>query len=425
MSYLGDRIDQMAMIQVLSIGATAAMMAHHTNMITFWATLPYVCMSPFVGALIDRYDRRRLMILMDVFRGSVVLVLPLIIGPGSHPYVIYLIIGLIGMSTSIFAPAKSAFIPEIVPGRHLLRANSVSATMGMLTLLFGTVIGGWMVAIFGYRPSLLIDAGTYFFSAVMLASVVVPRWEQAAIVRRERELRQEGTYFRNIKDGFSFILHNRIPAVCVLLDSWFFLVGGFLFTGINSIIDERLVPAAALTQQLAEKHSIVILANSYGSLGLGLAVGGVLTGRFASRVRLRYLLMACFLGAGICMALLTCVYVPVKAYLTLWALGFCAGGVVVVIETVLQKSVPDEVRGRVFALNTLLLNTTLLISIAAGTETMDKHWLGGSAALLVSAAAVVGGALVAWAGMPPDTTIVHLRPPHFVLPKEYKKDADA
>lgn len=391
-SYLGDRIDQMAMITIVSMGVSRAAGSDRANMITFWATLPYVMVSPFAGVIIDRYCRRKMMVLMDVLRAAAVLIVPFVVSPGVHPWIVYAVIGLIGAATSIFAPAKSAFIPEIVERDHLLRANSVTSIMGTLTVLFGTVIGGELVARIGYRPSLVIDGLSYLFSAAMLLWIRVPGRERSETEARWRELKAEGGFFSNIRDGFRYVTGKRVPGMCVFLDSWFFLVGGILFTLINKIVYLRITPAGA-----DESRTIEYLGYAYGALGIGLALGGVLTGRYGNRLRLRWLLSGCFCGAALFMFALILKAHPVLIYAFLFGVGYAAGGVVVCIETTLQKAVPDEIRGRVFALNNLLLNTTLLVSIALGTFILEYRFLGVDQTLLATALLTLAGAgVVLW-----------------------------
>jgi MFS family permease len=429
-SYLGDRIDQMAMIAVVSAGATAARGADHAILITFWATLPYVVLSPFAGPLVDRFDRRRLMILMDLARAAVVLAVPFVLHPHSQPWAVYVVVGMIGAATCVFAPAKSAFIPEIVPREHLLRANSVTSTMGTLTVLAGTVLGGslvvamskpnWLVDALaplfaraklppGLAVTLAIDGATYLFSALMLMWIRMPRMERLIVRDRREDLRREGGFFDTVKDGLLFLRARRLPAMCVLLDSWFFLAGGILFSAVTKVVYLRLCP---YDPSAGPRH----LGFAYGALGAGLAAGGILTGRLGARVELGVLVGGCFAAAA---ALMLALAVPAPApvaYCLLLAMGFAAGGVAVCIDTALQKCVPDEIRGRVFSLNNLLLNATLLVSVGGGSLMLREGALPVGWGLAVCAVLAAGGAAAAFTGIPRGTTIAGIRIEHVAFP---------
>lgn len=418
-SYLGDRIDHMAMMSIFSavaasrVAATtdpavkqaaASAAADQTNMIIFWATLPYVMVSPFSGALVDRFDRRTLMILMDLLRGLVVVLLPFTIGPYTHPWIIYAVIGSIGVATSVYAPAKSAFIPEIVPGEHLLRANSVTSTMNTLTVLIGTLVGGKLVELFGYKPSLFIDAGSYLFSASMLLLIRRRKSEPAPL--HEQQADRAAGYFGKVKAGLVFITRQRVPGLLVCLDSWFFIIGGALFAVVTKIVYIRLIDSASAEAVGAGQ---AILGYAYGSLGAGLAVGGVLTGRHGAHVRLGKLLAACYAAAGVFILALAIPAGRAIVYPLLFATGYAAGGVIVAIETGLQKSVPDRMRGRVFALSNLMLNATLLVAIwiASAILMRSSSFLGPM--LFVLACLAFVGAVAAVAGVPQDTTLSNLK----------------
>jgi dTMP kinase len=383
-SYLGDRIDQMAMIAVVSAGVSRSVGADHANMITFWGTLPYVLVSLFAGPIVDRFDRRKLMIVLDIFRALVVITLPFAISPEHDARVIYALVFLIGCATAIFAPAKSAFLPEIVPSHHLLRANSITSTMGTLTTLFGTIIGGALVSILarlnaiahetmpvlnvvrlplGLAVAFAIDAATYVVSALLLWLVVVESGQRSHVAERLQEVEKEGGFFLRLRDGFAFLLKHRIPALAAFTVSWFFFLGGAYFTLTTKLVYLRLVEG---TEQPTLK-----LGYAYGILGLGLALGGIIAGRIANTIPLRYFISLCFISAGLFIQCNALPLPPKFLYLVNFAIGLTAGGVVVTMETVMQKAVHDAMRGRVFALNNLLLNTLLLGSLLAGA-----HFLG-------------------------------------------------
>ncbi|GIX45189.1 MAG: MFS transporter [Candidatus Sumerlaea sp.] len=412
-SYLGDRIDQMAMIGVLSVGVSKEIASDRANLITFWATLAYVVFGPFAGPIIDRFDRRRLMILMDILRAGVVLALPFCISPSHHPGVIYAIVFLIGLATSVFAPAKSAFIPEIVPQEHLLRANSVTSTMGTLTVLFGTVIGGalvsalnqpnWFVDQLGWLfprekmpPGLgfafLIDALTYLVSALLLFWIVVPRAVAGYEEERRRRVRAEGSFWGQLQDGIRYLTHHRLPATAALIQSWFFFVGGAYFTIVTKLVYLRLSPS---NEQATE-----YLGYAYGALGVGLVCGGLLTGIYGGRLSLRWLVTGCFAVASFTVATLTLPLPPWSLYLVNLVVGYVGGGVAVCMDTLLQRVVPDEYRGRVFALTNLLLNSLLLISIWLGANYLGSTPTSIHYFTLVTAIGVLLGVPIAWFGFP-------------------------
>lgn len=430
-SYLGDRIDQMAMIALASQGATKGQSGDLANQITFWATLPYVLFSLVAGPIVDRFDRRRLMIVLDLLRAAIILVLPFTLSPEHDPRVILAVVFLIGCATAIFAPAKSAFLPEIVPEDQLLRANSITSTMGTLTTLFGTILGGALVTALarlnatavhefpilaklqmplGQAAAFVIDALTYLVSAVLLWWIVVEARDRERHAWRTRQVVREGNFWAKLRDGLSFLATQRVPAVAAFMVSWFFFIGGAYFVLTTKVANLRLVNDP--------NEKTLVLGLAYGVLGLGLAIGGIVAGKIAHRLPLRSFVATCFVGAGVIM-LGNVAPLPAKfLYLVNMAIGFAAGGVAVTMETVMQRSVPDELRGRVFALNNLLLNTLLLVSIGVGTLFLSENSsvmpaLGESEerirmwTWLMTLLAMIGG-VVAFLGFPAGRTIAAL-----------------
>ncbi|MGB9691872.1 MAG: MFS transporter [Candidatus Sumerlaeaceae bacterium] len=416
-SYLGDRVDQMAMIAVVSAGVKGAIAADRANMITFWATLPYVFMSFIAGPVVDRFDRRRLMIALDIFRALVVVALPFTISPEHDVRVIYALVLLIGCATAIFAPAKSAFLPEIVSERQLLRANSVTATMGTLTTLFGTMIGGALVSglsrlndiahhtipalsvikmPLGIAAAFVIDSASYLVSALLLWLIVVQAQERDQVAKRQSAFRSEDGFLRRAFDGVIFLARHRVPAVAAFMVSWFFFIGGGYFTLTTKLTYLRLVKS--------EANATLQLGLAYGVLGLGLAIGGILAGRVAAHLHLRYFLPACFVTAAALMLLNLLPLPPATLYWVNLAIGLAAGGVVVSTETVMQRAVPDQMRGRVFAFNNLVLNILLLSSILAGSTILKEGGelaarFGGDEQRLAQLALILSGLAMIGAGV--------------------------
>ncbi|MCX7717815.1 MAG: MFS transporter [Candidatus Sumerlaeaceae bacterium] len=432
-SFLGDRVGQIGLVAILSATATAAAGADHTTMITFWSVLPYVLIGPFAGAVVDRYDRRKLMIVTDICRGIIYAALPFVFTMSVTPAALYGVAFIVGCGTCLFQPARSAFLPEIVPPEHLLRANSVTSTMGTLTILLGTVVGGVLTAslaresVFlsaitpwlgpirmepGLATAFLLDASTYFFSMLMLLWIRMPPIESVVVHARWRELKRSGSFLRNVADGLAYLRCHRVPALCVLLTTLFFFVGGSVFTVINRIVFTRL--AGVDPDHPASRETTMYLGYAFGCLGLGMFTGGIITGRVALRLPVRWVLAVMFTLSALFLGLLAVTTGKSQVYIVLATVGAAAGGVVVLLDTALQRSVPDEMRGRVFALNNLVLNSALLVALVVCTACLHNGWLGTTGIVGAAAAFAGAGTLTAIAGFPAGLSVHGMRedPPH-------------
>lgn len=427
-SYLGDRIDGVA-IQALLVAVVAAKLlpegealkqqGNAKTLVTAVLLVPSVLLGPLIGTIVDRWDRRRLLVAMDIFRGCVLLAVAVGVNDKTQVGVIYGAVFLVGIGTAVFSPAKAAFLPEIVPPDHLLRANSIGCMMGSLMTAVGTPIGAALVGGLGYRWALAADAATYFVSMASLMLIVMGAEASRRAKAREIALAREGSgpaaYLHELADGFRYIRRHRKAGAAVALNSIFYGMAGLVYAAINQITT-RLAPHAALGGTGADgAKGAAIDAWVLGSLGVGLFTGGVVAGRLGATLRLQNLLAASLAGAG---ALFLVLGIPMSlgaTCATVFAAGLFGGPTVVALETVMQKVVPDALRGRVFALNVLLLCFFLMGAMGGATT------LGGLldisdpirlAATILAMAAAVGaaGAAFAWWAYGPDTRIATLGP---------------
>ena len=426
-SYLGDRIDGVA-IQALLVAMVAARRLPEADalkeqgsaktLVTIVLLVPSVLLGPIIGTIVDRFDRRKLLIAMDIYRGVLLLAVTVGVNASTHVAVVYGAVFLVGIGTAVFAPAKTAFITEIVPAEQLLKANSISCMMGSLMTAVGTPIGAALVAGLGYRWALVADAATYFFSMASLLLIVMGASAVRRKEAREAELAKDGSgpraYLHELLDGLRFILRLRTTGFAVALTAFFYGMVGLVYGGLNQITT-RLSPHAIGGTGADGAGGATVDAWVMGCLGVGMFAGGVAAGRMGATMRLRNLLGSSLVGAG---GMFLVLGNPMSLGLTCAAAfmtGVFGGPTVVALETVLQRAVPDILRGRVFALNLLLLTVFLLLGMYATTV------VGGllnipepvqliATILTIAAGMGFGGAAFAWWAFPAEVRISNLAP---------------
>src|SRR5260221_9615409 len=134
---------------------------------------------PFAGVLVDRMNRKRLLIFSDVARVFVVLGF-LLAGSADHLWLIY-VLSIIQFSFSaLFEPCRSALIPSLVEPDEFVIANTLGSVTWSVMLALGAVVGGAVTALVGAPTALLIDASTFAISALLIASIHVPARRVAA-----------------------------------------------------------------------------------------------------------------------------------------------------------------------------------------------------------------------------------------------------
>ena len=163
LSSLGTSVSTVA-LAVMVFDLTGSVL--HMGGILAAATFPLVVMTFFGGALLDRFEARRLMVVADVARAVMMLMMPL---AASHSVgLIYAVAAAIGVFSALFNPSQVKLIGELVPADRLVKANSYLSIAREGAELGGYLIGGVLVVLVGYTVTFIADAASYLISATLL-----------------------------------------------------------------------------------------------------------------------------------------------------------------------------------------------------------------------------------------------------------------
>jgi MFS family permease len=355
-SQLGDWFDTIALFTlVLRLGSGSAV-----SLVLVTRFLPSVVLGPLSGVFADRFNRRTLMIASDVGRALVVLGFLFVRRP-EHVWLVYVLTVLqLGLS-SFFEPARSAAIPSIVKERELVTANAVSSVTWSAMLTLGAAFGGPVTAWFGTDAAFVIDSLTYILSALLIASVRLPR-------RPPREKRRltlsKALGVSDTLEGLRYVRRRpRVLAVLLVKPAWG--LGGGILT-LLPVFGEKVFPVAG---SAAAGMSVLYFAR-----GIGTAVGPLFVRRFYGETRreMQRAIGLSFVVAG-------AFYISFGssgsfALALLWlAVAHMAGSTLWVFSTVLlQATVEDEFRGRVFAAELTLMTLAMAASNYATGEALDR-----------------------------------------------------
>jgi MFS family permease len=236
-------------------------------------TLPAMLLLPFTGVLIDREDRRRLVMMLDAIRAVIILAVAILAFAGKvRVWEVYLMNTLVAAGFWMFWPTITALIQELTPGEEFVHAN---------TFLLAGIQGGWLIAgsIVGFVYNhiglggvLLIDFATYVVSFLCYFAVRKGRH----VVPRPAELRADITaaetaferFAREMKEGIEFLREHR--PVVLLGISWALFLGAML-TGV--------VVTPPLSDQVFHAGAV-----GYGWLNAGWGTGAFLSALYAPQV---------------------------------------------------------------------------------------------------------------------------------------------
>ena len=135
--------------------------------------VPGLIAGQLAGVLVDRWDRRRILVVAGFVQAACLL--PLLVVTADTLVIVYVVAAVQSCLARLCAPAKAALVPSLVPAEQLTAANSLSAVGDNLARLVGSPLGGLALQILGLPGVVLVDALTYIASSVLIAGVRVPK----------------------------------------------------------------------------------------------------------------------------------------------------------------------------------------------------------------------------------------------------------
>jgi MFS family permease len=352
-SLLGDWFNTIALYSLVT-DLTGSPFALGAVFIT--KMLPWALASPFAGLLVDRFSRRRVMIVSDLLRAVVVLGFLLIDEPG-EVYLVYVLTTVQVVIGSVFPPAQSASIPNITAPRELLTANALMSATWSALLTLGAALGGFAAAWFGLKAVFIIDSLSYVASAFFIFRTVIPQDTAAP----KAALRAR-TVVREIADGWRHLrAHPRVGRIALAKGTW--AVAGGALVYMLTLLGEAVAP---------EAHAMGI-GIFFAARGFGTGVGPILARAFFKDRRH----WPALIGAGIAfsgLAYAAVGFLPwTYAVAAVVVAAHATSGANWVLSTVLlQERTEDRYRGRVFATEWLLVMLADTVSILIASLLLES-----------------------------------------------------
>lgn len=324
--------------------------------------LPQLFLGSVAGVFVDRWDRRRTMLICNILLGCCLLTLTLV-RSADWLWLLYLQSIVQSVLAQFLRPAENALVPRLVNEADLVPANALNGLNNNLARLIGPPLGGLVVAVWGLTGAALIDAATFFIAAGMLALVQVDGRAvraTAAAAADHLPARAWTTMWRDLAAGLALVRQNRLIAVIAL----FWAVSG-IGEGLFSSLFAPFVITVLAGGSVA--FGTIVAAQAVGGLGGSAAIGRI--GRFIAPGKLLGLgaiglgtLDLCTVNAhrvapGLLLPLIFMVIV-----------GIPGSGIDVGSTTLIQSTVADAYRGRIFGAISALGALSMLVGTAlAGT----------------------------------------------------------
>lgn len=323
-------------------------------LISLFAILPAILISPLIGTLIDRWDRRSCMILSDSGAGLCTLFIALLLFSDKlQVWHIYLAITGSSCFMALQWPAFSATTTLLVPKQHLGRASGMVQFAEASSQIISPAIAGVLMVTIQIQGTILIDFVTFVISLVTLLSVRFPKPENTTVGATEQNsLWQQATY------GYFYI--SKRPGLMGLLI--FFTANNFL-TGIVSVLVTPL--ALAFT-------SVNVLGSILSVGGGGMLVGSLMmsvlgTGKHPINAMFAFTFLGglCILFAGLQPSVLVFFVTSFLYFLGLPIIDSCS-------QVIWQTKIPPDIQGRVFAVRRTISWGALPLAYAVAGPLADK-----------------------------------------------------
>jgi MFS family permease len=333
--------------------------------------LPGIAIGLLLGPLVDRLSRKRILVGADLTRCAVFVLLALAVNSGQ----IVTLALVAGIASGFSRPAAYAGLPNLVPEELLARANSLLRSADQLTVMAGTILGGILVAVSGPDLAYWLNAGSFFVSMILVLQISTSLLQEGKVETRG--------HWHDVAEGFAATVRSR-PLLTVLV-AW-------------SIATVTVAVANVAEVFLA---TVAFDAGSFGyglmwaASGLGALAGALFSSSWLERrsMTLVYASAIALMGIGDIAA-----GVSPNVWVAIWCLllGGVGNATAIVCNSLLvQRSAPDQVRGRVFTVLIGATSAVLGIGMALTGPLVDEvgpRWayvIAGCVALVAAATGFV------------------------------------
>lgn len=332
--------------------------------------VPTLVFGLIAGVVVDRYDRKKIMIAADLIRAGLVITIPFLIS--SSVIWLYAIVMLSASVTQFFSPANESVLPEIASEEELGAANAIMAIAQFGSTAVGFALAGLLATTGSIEVVFWIDSATFLFSALMISLVKIAPLAGT-------ELTTVPEMIRNLNFGAKFIARTPILRSLNLVK-----IPVLIAFGLQNVL---LLPFAI--------HALSATEFEYGLqeglTSVGFVVGSLAMARFSDRLREGQWLFLSYLGMGLfglLYALQTSVWLAILLISVSGALNapsFVAG------RLINQRHTPREMRGRVFSTSYVITTVVYLVGmgLAGLADVIDVRIMFVASSFVVVAAALV------------------------------------
>jgi MFS family permease len=342
-STFGDSLTALTLIILINAltGSTVAIAT-----LTIVIAVPSISIGMFAGVLVDRLNRRAIMLASDFIRALFLAGLLIVSLYGRQLWLIYLLAFLEAAVGTFFNPARAALVQVIVPEEQYMQANSLSQTSIVIAQLAGATAAGLLVGFSSqYWPAFLLDGLTFLASFALVVGVRTTAGQPERMEVAQRVLRSLGEGFRALRQSRTLI------AIMITFSMLMFCFGPIMVLMAPFILDVLHVPTAWI--------GVIQSGDTIGNI-----VGGIALTVLAARIQPTRLLTASILLLGLMIAAIALVFHPAMLILLLVLIGILFVCLQAAIGTIMQVSIDNEMMGRISSILEVMPATANIVSMA-------------------------------------------------------------
>lgn len=367
-SLFGSSVVQYAIIWYITLTTSSGMMM---TIATLCGYVPQIGVSLFAGVWVDRYDRKKLIMIADGCIACATLSIGIIFLTGyKEVWLLFLVLIIRSIGTGIQTPAVNAIIPQLVPKEHLMKVNGINSSLSSLTIFLSPAVSGAVLSVASIEMTFLIDVVTAILGIGIMFTIAVPKYKVDKI--------EGSTAMKEMKLGFAYLKSHKHIQHRIL-----FLI----------VVMILISPSAFLTPLMVSRTfggEVWKLTLSQMVFSLGAVAGGTLIASWGGFKNRMHTILAATLVYGIMMIAMGSSPFFILYLLANFTIGISMPCFNAPVNVLLQEEVEANMHGRVFSIMQIanvcaLPFGTLLFGPLADRMSVQSILIGAGIAVVVVA----------------------------------------
>lgn len=395
-SQFGDKLNYIALIGV--IGLYPGSVSFLLSQLIIAITLPVIIFGPIAGVLVDRWNKKKVMVICDALRMVCAILIPIVFISTHSIYPVFAVVFFMFLLTLFFNTARNSIIPNMVDPKSILKANSLVNFVGRGATFLGMLIGGlivdwhmWykVIGLAGWTVAFILDAVTFGASAFMLYLIKVKLVKPP---KREKHLEARGVFLL-VRKGLLGVWHDLKHALQMIpkrKDLGFAMSSIVLMIIGTCVIYVLVIPT--IQQDMGWGTSGVGILASAGAIGL--LIGAFLVGVIGHRFDLKDLMLFCFILIGGGLVLFPFLVSRLAFAGVIFIAGLAISPIFVGQDTLIHRSADELVRGRMFSIRDWIYHC--LIALGALAIGFLTTFVRKDAIFIVSGISLAVLAVIGW-----------------------------